>query len=584
MVNTRSTKFEKEMDTSGPPEWFLKMEELKEKRRQAEKENEEKRRQEEKENEEKRRQAEKENEEKRRQEEKENEEKRRQAEKENEEKRRQEEEERRRQVEVEIINSLSQIQENFTLEVSQINSRIDTLEEKQNYLDNTLEKQQNDLKQQQDNLKSSLERQIVMLERKIDTKASLSRIVSVTNVESETAPSSSHPLNLLESGTIRNSKILKPPTFDGQTAWETYRFQFEAAARANGWTEREMAASLVVSLRGQAATVLQFLPQDSPSYDSLVQALETRYGQQHLKQVFQSQLKVRYQKHNESLQEFEADIKRLLHLAYSQAPKDFLEQIGIQAFIDGLHDIEMQQALRLQQHKTLNGALVSAQEFEAAKSISRSRPRLKEIRFREDEEVTTTDNQQPILSQMLKILQNLQQNQQKAQNQNRRCFNCGRMGHLKSNCRSRSQARKEEYKNEIRRSPSSTSRSPSYSLTRNDGRWSLRNRFPTTDHRKEENTLEFEVSHLKEQLAISKNKIERLREQVTILQEECKVIQNNAKTTQSNLENECQKLMKEKNVLNKQFQEYQNALNELQVQSQRQLAQKENVTEEKRYC
>ncbi|XP_050500200.1 uncharacterized protein LOC126880405 [Diabrotica virgifera virgifera] len=105
MVNTRSTKFEKEMDTSGPPEWFLKMEELKEKRRQAEKENEEKRRQ-----------AEKENEEKRRQEEKENEEKRRQAEKENEEKRRQEEEERRRQVEVEIINSLSQIQESFTLE------------------------------------------------------------------------------------------------------------------------------------------------------------------------------------------------------------------------------------------------------------------------------------------------------------------------------------------------------------------------------------------------------------------------------------------------------------------------------------
>ncbi|XP_050519006.1 uncharacterized protein LOC126893105 [Diabrotica virgifera virgifera] len=328
-----------------------------------------------------------------------------------------------------------------------------------------------------------------MLERKINTQASLSRIVSVTNVESETAPSSSHPLNLLESGTIRNSKILKPPTFDGQTAWETYRFQFEAAAKANGWTEREMAASLVVSLRGQAATVLQFLPQDSPSYDSLVQALETRYGQQHLKQVFQSQLKVRYQKHNESLQEFEADIKRLLHLAYPQAPKDFLEQIGIQAFIDGLHDIEMQQALRLQHHKTLNGALVSAQEFEAAKSISRSRPRLKEIRFREDEQVPTTDNQQPILSQILNILQNLQQNQQKAQNQNRRCFNCGRIGHLQVNCRSGSQARKEEYNNDVRRSPRSTSRSPSYSPTRNISRDRyVRSRSPTTDHRYSNNS------------------------------------------------------------------------------------------------
>ncbi|XP_050511509.1 101 kDa malaria antigen-like [Diabrotica virgifera virgifera] len=95
MVNTRSSKVEKEMDTSGPPAWFLKM----------------------KENEEKRRQEEKENEEKRRQEEKENEEKRRQEEKEEDKKLRKEEEERRRQAEVEIMNSLSQIHEHFQLEL-----------------------------------------------------------------------------------------------------------------------------------------------------------------------------------------------------------------------------------------------------------------------------------------------------------------------------------------------------------------------------------------------------------------------------------------------------------------------------------
>ncbi|XP_050497691.1 uncharacterized protein LOC126878824 [Diabrotica virgifera virgifera] len=117
MVNTRSSKVEKEMDTSGPPAWFLKMKENEEKRRQEEKENEEKRRQEGKENEEKRRQEEKENEEKRRQEEKENEEKRRQEEKEEDKKLRKEEEERRRQAEVEIMNSLSQIHEHFQLEL-----------------------------------------------------------------------------------------------------------------------------------------------------------------------------------------------------------------------------------------------------------------------------------------------------------------------------------------------------------------------------------------------------------------------------------------------------------------------------------
>lgn len=35
--------------------------------------------------------------------------------------------------------------------------------------------------------------------------------------------------------------------------------------------------------------------------------------------------------------------------------------------------------------------------------------------------------------------------------------------------------------------------------------------------------MESEVAHLKEQLAISKNEIEKLKEQVSILQEECKV-------------------------------------------------------------
>ncbi|XP_056635898.1 centromere-associated protein E-like isoform X2 [Diorhabda sublineata] len=96
--------------------------------------------------------------------------------------------------------------------------------------------------------------------------------------------------------------------------------------------------------------------------------------------------------------------------------------------------------------------------------------------------------------------------------------------------------------------------------------------------RKEKDSLESEVAHLKEQLAISKNEIEKLKEQVSILQEECKVTRNNAKTTQSDLEYKCEKLLKEKNVLNEQLQEFQEALNELQVQSQCQLEDKRQLS------
>ncbi|KAJ8958333.1 hypothetical protein NQ318_017479 [Aromia moschata] len=168
-------------------------------------------------------------------------------------------------------------------------------------------------------------------------------------------------------------KMLKPPTYDGQSSWSMYRRQFEAAAKANGWTSQEMATSLVISLRGQALEILQSIPEEEQNdYDRIIGALEIRYGHKYLRQVYQSQIKSRQQRSNESLQEYEADIERLIHLAYPQAPKEFLEQIGIQTFIDGLVDTEMQQALRLGRHTTISDALIAALEFKAAKEASRS--------------------------------------------------------------------------------------------------------------------------------------------------------------------------------------------------------------------
>ncbi|KAJ8945157.1 hypothetical protein NQ318_001622 [Aromia moschata] len=177
-------------------------------------------------------------------------------------------------------------------------------------------------------------------------------------------------------------KMLKPPTYDGQSSWSMYRRQFEAAAKANGWTPQEMATSLVISLRGQALEILQSIPEEQQNdYDRIVGALEIRYGHKYLRQVYQSQIKSRQQRTNESLQEYEADIERLIHLAYPQAPKEFLEQIGIQTFIDGLVDTEMQQALRLGRHATISDALIAALEFKAAKEASRNyKPLVRQIK------------------------------------------------------------------------------------------------------------------------------------------------------------------------------------------------------------
>ncbi|KAJ8937184.1 hypothetical protein NQ318_017033 [Aromia moschata] len=163
-------------------------------------------------------------------------------------------------------------------------------------------------------------------------------------------------------------KMLKLPMYDGQSSWSMYRRQFEAAAKVNGWTSQEMATSLVISLRGQALEILQSIPeQQQNDYDRIVGALEIRYGHKYLRQVYQSQIKSRQQRSNESFQEYETDIERLVHLAYPQAPKEFLEQNGIQTSTDGVLDTEMQQALRLGRHATISNVLVAALEFKAAK-------------------------------------------------------------------------------------------------------------------------------------------------------------------------------------------------------------------------
>ncbi|KAJ8945285.1 hypothetical protein NQ318_002742 [Aromia moschata] len=98
--------------------------------------------------------------------------------------------------------------------------------------------------------------------------------------------------------------------------------------------------------KGQALEILQSIPEEQQNYyNMIVGTLEIRYGHKYLRQVYQSQIKSRQQRTNESLQEYEADIERLTHLAYPQAPKECLEQIGIQNFIDGPLDTEMQQAI-----------------------------------------------------------------------------------------------------------------------------------------------------------------------------------------------------------------------------------------------
>lgn len=255
---------------------------------------------------------------------------------------------------------------------------------------------------------------------------------------------------------------VKPPSFDGKISWATYFKQFEAAAVANEWDESEKAVALVVALRGDALNVLECIPEDKQnSYTEIVSALEARFGDKHLQQVYQAQLKGRQQKQSETLQEYEVDIARLVRLAYPTASEQILEQLSIQLFVDGIHDLETQQAVRLGNRNTLTETLAYALQFEAAKQATRNQVRARQVNILEDNSsLQTIDVKLDKLCSFFSdkerhsTLKSPEIQRRGYRDQNRRCWSCGSWDHFEAQCSRRNAFRSQWRNSNERRSAS----------------------------------------------------------------------------------------------------------------------------------
>ncbi|GFU01373.1 uncharacterized protein TNCV_1215471 [Trichonephila clavipes] len=112
--------------------------------------------------------------------------------------------------------------------------------------------------------------------------------------------------NSLEKIAVVEEKIAvveeKIAVVEEKTKKEVYKTQFCIISEANGWTEGVKACQLAASLRGEAAEVLQTLPDtERLNLNSLCNALDLRFGQKYSKDYARLQMKTRLQKAGKKL-------------------------------------------------------------------------------------------------------------------------------------------------------------------------------------------------------------------------------------------------------------------------------------------
>ncbi|KAJ8915666.1 hypothetical protein NQ315_000598 [Exocentrus adspersus] len=301
-----------------------------------------------------------------------------------------------------------------------------TIEDSNTKLENKLKEFEEAVEEEINQVKEEVKEDKKEINKKIEDLETKVRQLSTTGV-------------IKTEGTLTTPSKVKVPTYDGKASWNTYLRQFEAVVR--NWREEDKATSLIAALRGEALEVLRTITEASPNYATLTSALERRYGDAHLQHVYQAQLRSRRQRFEETLQQYEADISRMVNLAYPTAPAEVIEQLSVSSFIEGLRDPEIGQLVRLARHKTISEALAQALEIEAAKQASRGTSKIRQVKTyqyqdRERKVQRPSKNLVDSIKDVLEKFTDGQNSEDSTTNRRRpiRCWTCGVEGHVRSRC------------------------------------------------------------------------------------------------------------------------------------------------------
>jgi len=146
---------------------------------------------------------------------------------------------------------------------------------------------------------------------------------------------------------INTPQAVRP--YSGKTSWSSFKDHFERVAKVNKWVTNDIKAQhLQLSLEGAAAECLRELDETSPQlYTEIWDLLKRRFGEVDEVRSAMTKFENCKQRDGESVVEFEQALRALYRTAWPKASNE-QKNVALKArFEEGLHNVDMQQYLRL---------------------------------------------------------------------------------------------------------------------------------------------------------------------------------------------------------------------------------------------